>query len=537
MKKLLILLFLVSVINAQNLDSLYDKFLSVKGVTVNANHVVSANEDIIKCSTNIVNEIKQNFPKFSPKQKAVLSSLISRPTTDTSFVSPKGLFRIHFNKTGNNKPGYDLAVFAKAADSVYNFEINILKYPAPPSDNGIGGDDLYDIYLQNLTATDYGYTQFDDDAVTKGATFMVVDNDFSSSSVATHGIDGAKVTLAHEFHHAIQMGNYGYRALDSFYYELTSTSMEDFVFNEINDYVNYLSSYFSHPEKSFKNLSGYNLAIWNFYLKDNFGFDIIKEMWQLMPTKRAVECFDTVLKNHSTSLKVELNTFGIWTYFTNSRSVTGKYFKEASTYPLISYSMSSNFISPTSSLKLTTEPISNNFIQYIDGPNNIISIISNVDYQTIVSGANSTTQLDYFLATQSETNYRKLGYGYYSYIQSSNTSILAEANLINDQIVNSGMVSVDVPGFAYPQPFSYKKNNFLYLPANLNTDGYADLFVYSSSMNLVYSAQKRIVASEKIIVEWNGLDNNDKKLASGVYFYVVKCGGDVLKGKIVILNE
>ncbi len=39
---------------------------------------------------------------------------------------------------------------AIAADSAYNFEVNYLGYPPPPPDNGVGGDDKYDIYIENI---------------------------------------------------------------------------------------------------------------------------------------------------------------------------------------------------------------------------------------------------------------------------------------------------------------------------------------------------------------------------------------------------
>ena len=64
----------------------------------------------------------------------------------------------------------------------------------------------------------------------------------------TKGINAARVTVAHEFHHAIQLGNYSYRDSDLFFYELTSTSMEEFVFNSVNDYYNYLTDYFYFPQ-------------------------------------------------------------------------------------------------------------------------------------------------------------------------------------------------------------------------------------------------------------------------------------------------
>ena len=56
---------------------------------------------------------------------------------------------------------------------------------------------------------------------------MMIDNDFTS--YFSSGINGARVTVAHEFHHSIQGGNYIFRPEDTFFYEITSTAMEEFV--------------------------------------------------------------------------------------------------------------------------------------------------------------------------------------------------------------------------------------------------------------------------------------------------------------------
>jgi len=48
--------------------------------------------------------------------------------------------------------------------------------------------------------------------------------------------------------------------------------MEEFVFDSVNDYYAYMLDYFRNTEKAFPLQNGYNLAIWNIYLKDVFGF-------------------------------------------------------------------------------------------------------------------------------------------------------------------------------------------------------------------------------------------------------------------------
>ncbi|MDP3582318.1 MAG: hypothetical protein Q8S39_10325, partial [Ignavibacteria bacterium] len=360
---------------------------------------------------------------------------------------------------------------------------------------------------------------------------------------STSGIPAASVTIAHELHHAIQMGNYIYRGQDEFYYEITSTAMEEFVFDEVNDYYAYLkssSSYFHNTGKALAMNSGYNLAIWNIFLKDQFGFDILKKIWEEMPNMRAVEALSKVLLDNGTSLKVEFNRFGLWCYFTNIRAVPGKYFEEAANYPLVTTTMAMDFSRPTTTIKISTEPVSNNFYEFIDGNNRLFSIISNVDVQSSINSPTTKISLDYSLSSQANSGFRKLNpnYNYYSKIVSQDLTLLAETNILNDIPLNEGEVSVETAGYAYPQPFKYSEHQYLFLPASLNGGGgNVDLYIYSTDMNLVYSGQKRIVATEKIVVPWDAMDSNQHKLATGVYFYVIKCGDDILKGKFVIYND
>ncbi|NMB80524.1 MAG: hypothetical protein GYA14_01765, partial [Ignavibacteria bacterium] len=183
----------VSILNAQNLDSLYNEFVRIKSFAVNVKeqHRVSTITETGKCGFSTINDVKINFNKFDPKQKEVLSSLLQRPQADTSFVTPSGKFRIHYKKTGFDAPGYNLNDLAKAADSSYNYEVNILGYPPPPGDMGAGGDDRYDIYIANLGSGLYGYTELENELTNDRYTsFTVIDNDFSSQN--TKGIDGAR---------------------------------------------------------------------------------------------------------------------------------------------------------------------------------------------------------------------------------------------------------------------------------------------------------------------------------------------------------
>ena len=78
-------------------------------------------------------------------------------------------------------------------------------------------------------------------------TYMSVHNDFSFVTPdSLKGLPALKVTLAHEFHHAIQLGGYGYWTNQVYFHELTSTWMETVAYPGIPDYLHYLRASWGH---------------------------------------------------------------------------------------------------------------------------------------------------------------------------------------------------------------------------------------------------------------------------------------------------
>ena len=527
---------------SQNLDSLYDQLMQLRGIKIqNKIKQVTLSNQPEKCGFGIINDVKLNYAKFPPEQQKTIAELLNRPTTDTSIVTSNGKIRIHFNKTGPDSPTYDLNELSKAADSSYNFEVNIIGFPPPPKDNGAGGDDCYDIYIQSLGSGFYGYTELDqpigDSTYT---TFSVIDYNFGQEYY-THGITAAKVTVAHEFHHGIQMGNYIFRPADRYFHELTSVSMEKFVFDDIDDYIGYLGEYFSMPDNSFSSNNGYDLAIWNLFLKERFGFGIIKRTWELMPKERAIQTIGDAIQEKGSNFKVEFNTFGQWTYFTNERAIPGKYFKDAAKYPLIQPLQTIPFVKQGSSVTVNSEAVSNNFLFFNDNTNGssnlIVSIISNCNISGDINYPYAVLPFTYNISSQQNAGQQKIVDGYYSNLVSSAVFLLSESDIFNNIPVDNGNITSSEIDYVFPQPFRYSKNSEICFPITPNGEDVAELYIYSINMNLVYSGQQRIIATDKIVEEWNGIASNGRRLATGVYFYVTKSNGQLKKGKFVVFND
>jgi hypothetical protein len=514
--------------------------------------------EIVKCGLPVIGQVKKNFDKFSKEQKAIITSLLSRPVLTHFLDSPSGIFRIHYNIRGSDAPSYSVADAAGAIDSVYEYIVNYMGFLPPPSDDGEGGgDEKYDIYIRDLGNRIYGITTPERILSYHSSTsYIQIDNDFAS--FPTKGLPAAKVTLAHEFHHAVQLGNYSLEFDDVFYFDITSTSMEDFIFDYVDDYISWMPRYFNAPYYSFSSTlgDGYDLAIWNIYLKEKFsdvsdttGFAIIRYSWELMRNQRALTAIANALEFYGSSFKSELNNFGIWTYFTNYRTKPNQYFKDANKYPVIKRFGKYNLIPPEYSIELSVDPLTNNFLTFIDESqglsDTLISIITNgdvssgIDYNSFPPNPDPQIDLTYTIeSTQFNGSHEIIKDRYYSLISSANADYFSESNIFNNELASeasSNFIEID---FAYPQPFKYKNGNFLRIPTKPNVLNEAELSVYTTSMKSIYTSTKQInTGAGKIVLHWDGLDNSGNKLPTGIYIFVTDSEGSLTKGKIAILNE
>lgn len=567
----IILLLIIAFINSSpqsksELDSLYNLFLSVRGAeTAGRPDQNAGTGENLKCGLDIVNTLSQNFDSFSSEQQDLLRILLQRPGATNTMITPGGRFKIHYNQTGPHAPAYNLNLLAAAIDSVYSYEIEYLGYDFPPGDslydpNGsYGGDNRYDIYIQNLSGL-YGYTQFETEVQLgsrKFTSFMVIDNDFSN--YFTSGINGARVTVAHEFHHAIQGGNYIFRSDDTYFYEITSTAMEEFVFDTVNDYYAYMNDYFQSPSRAFPNNNGYNLAIWHIFLKDRFGFDIIKRQWELMPTNRALSAISKSIQEKGSAFEFELTLFGLWSYFTNYRSVSGAYFEEARFYPLLMPTTSPGFTPPSQNYNISGFPAANYFMRTFNPArgDTIVSIFGNGDFQKALGSTISPQNSSYTLYSDTVSGDYKIGDFYSASFTPVDNPFWRQAEIINNIPFTGDSISIiqdiNIELSAFPSPYRYnnplRAGEFLKMPVDIEPNKEVDVGIYTTSMDLV-NVFRQITKPHNLkdvtsnvyrqisVVEWDKpLNEKGEKLASGIYIYVIKSGNDYKTGKFVIFNE
>jgi hypothetical protein len=312
-------------------------------------HDPSTNRTDSRAATMVLLDIRKNWEQLSPTVQSLVSSLFSRPETEFSYVSPTGFFRLHYDTSGGDavspedNDSNSIPDFVERCAAYCDSSLDKhwrLGYLFPPPDGGLGGDDLFDVYFEEMPY--YGY------ALPEGAgpeewndwySYLVLHRDFvgfSPNSDPEGNVAGAaKATCAHEFHHCVQ---FSYDLNEpSWLMELDATFMEDLVFDQTDDNYNYLTSYMSSPQTSLmqNGLHSYSSFIWELFVAQRFDTSLMVSMWEGARYDDALSALsDTLLQIHGWSLDSAFTEFAIWNYFTGSRA-DSLHHTEAADYPAV----------------------------------------------------------------------------------------------------------------------------------------------------------------------------------------------------------
>jgi hypothetical protein len=336
-------------------------------------------EKIEKDATPILLEVKKSWPGLSSQTQAVLKTLLSRPVRAFSYDSPEGHYKIHYDTTGTNKvpatddnvngiPDYveNLALYA---DSSYRTMITYLGYRIPPSDGVAGGNSKYDIYTEDMPY--YGYTQGESpgpEPWNDYTSYISVHNNFigfpPNDDPEGDQKGAMKVTVAHEYFHAVQ---FGYDIYESeWFMEISSVWMEDVVYDPVNDNYNYLPYFFNYPDVSLQatTIHEYASFIWNTYLYQNFGYNLIKDIWEGCIYGTAINEINTALQSRGSSRDEEFKKFTVWNYITNTRD-DGLHYEEGTHYPLIKLMRThTSYPVINNNSNMTPDNLSANYLQF-----------------------------------------------------------------------------------------------------------------------------------------------------------------------------
>ncbi len=304
------------------------------------------------CGTAAIRGLTANWDRLPAATKDAFAFLLQRPVLRESILSSEGHFKIHYNTTGihavdptdadaNGVPDY-VDETARVFEDVWDLQIDQLGYNPPPSD----GDGVYDIYIKNLARQSaYGYTY--PIAYTELITpsYMEIDNNFTDGIYFSRGLDGLRVTAAHEFFHAVQFAYYADFGA-AWWQELTATWMEDVAYPDVNDFYQYMSCprnfscIYDDPEASLDKFSGslhaFGAAIFAHHVEQVYGADAIKNVWELLeirdPSRYSLSLIDEGMPLGG--FAQVMPRFSAWNYLTSARARAG-YYTEARDLPPI----------------------------------------------------------------------------------------------------------------------------------------------------------------------------------------------------------
>lgn len=517
----------------------------------------------IKCGTGMLISLQQSA-RYSKSAAVAAAMLSERPALAHSFATSDGRFRIHYTTSGTDAvdptstnilgiPDYVYEA-ALAATYAHHVLIDSLGYREPASDGGRDGQE-FDIYIINRAGQDYGYTVPETavpGALGRYAAFCVVDNDFSQEeNYFTPGVNGLRVTVAHEYFHAVQL-NYQLREEDIFFLETSSVWFEDVAYNDINDYVNYLPPYFrmtSLPLNTQNNSHEYGNGLWLHYLVKRFDIHVVRRIWEQIETTQALLANRNVLVSLGQTLGDAFSEFAQWMFFTGYRADAMKYFSESASYPLVSFDRTQN-VQTMVTLTDSVRNLATRFYRFVSSsPELTVAHLSNQPGRWMFTTINGNNQLGYEL--QKSIGGTALGMQHMTpgdtvVVIVSNTSLPSSVTLPYYLIptfkysleINSASFETDNTVLApRPNPFIPGTGEYLILPVRLQASSPLELFIVREDGRRVrhYDLGLRSAGTHQMV--WDGLDDHGDTVASGIYILQIVAGSFRPTAKVAVIHR
>ncbi len=520
-----------------------------------------------KCGLWLSFEVARNWNQFSDQQKNRLRTLMSPKSFHRDTII--GHFKIFYDTSDYNEPAlldeYGQRIpntslaFVDSVGKYFNhsweYFIDTLGYLPPPMQVG---QLYYVIEIENLGSSLYGETVFsesdriDNYIPPRYTSYIRIDNDFMD--VYSKGIAGVKVTSAHEFHHAIQLGSYGFLNTDLYFYELTSTWMEDVVFDEVNDYYQYIKNsrgeprgQFRYPDISFTSSSqnvSYSRAIWGKFIEKRYSRNVMRRTWETIRSQyNSIQALDSALVEVGGSYRQAFREWTTWNFNTGPSSDTVKYYSEARHYPKIikrsPIKYAHTYTSFTDSIQAVSsvyQPICivNLPFDSCTTPNMMIAV-SNLDIGSL--GSSQRFRFTYELANVGDDTFTLLNNGIFVRLKTEGKDSWSTQEYEIDSTTNQ-IPSIVSDVKVYPHPFLPKGRKPLIFRLPAASEKFGKLYIYSISMDLVFEKEIELMSLNfEPKIEWDGHDNRGSLVPSGIYFYVIFVEGKMYNGKFAVIRE
>jgi len=266
-------------------------------------------------ATGALRDLAVALPVLHGADRRRAQDLLARPTdkNDRAYFGKEApdsptcnaYFCIHWTDKAKNRPASQsfLNAILDSVNLSRSVENDDLNWRDPKSDrklgarHGKGANGQTDVYVTNLGRNLYGYASTDGHQHgRKRYAYLVLDNDYVG--FPTGPLDSMRVTVAHEYNHILQFNYDIYE--DLWLFEDTATWMEDKVYPNINDYLNYLTTF---ARQSARPMTGstikvYAEAVWNHWLSARYGNNVVRDTWKVSPKQKsfAVDSYNKAVK-------------------------------------------------------------------------------------------------------------------------------------------------------------------------------------------------------------------------------------------------
>lgn len=523
-------------------------------------HLAPPDGEPVKCGFPVISYAlhQRQTGLTGQARQAGVAAILARTELQVSVLV--GGFCVHYDTVGSNTPalldaaGARIPGTARAyVDSIFSilsyaasYETATLHYPPPINDGMLGGGPECDIYVMEL-GNMYGYTTPDESVPAGGRTSssITIDNDFVFVRPdKNRGMPGLRVTIAHELHHVLQIGNYGYWDEDAFIYEITSTWMEDVVYPEVNDYYNYLNAFWGHfrnPETPFTSseLIMYSRAIWGHYVSKRFGIDAMREIWESIRLARPQSAIDQTLRAHGMDFAGAYAEWSLWNCFTGTRANPARYYADGADYPQILQSPV-DVTGASRDVPGSLRSLGTRYTQVHHGLDTMTVMTSNVD----VAGTllPSIPTLPYTLrlrSTRVDDSYKQTPIGIFIKLDVTDMSLWSMSFVVGDSArpyIDPSQFSGERP---FPSPFRPGRTPCVYLPVDQMEQQRGALYIFSSSADLVREIPDVSSTAHlgRQMFSWDGRMADGNVAPTGVYMFVIELPGGRVIGKIPLVRE
>jgi len=522
----------------------------------------------IKCGTPLIALARERWNDLSPQARFEISSVLVRPSLEKSRPSPSGKLRIHYDTsaTSGNTPALlnasgqripnSFEAYVDSVSSIFDYcwqyEVDSLGYLPPPADSvsgaaALGGDSKYDVYVMQFNDGTFGQTQYFNEILLspspneKYTSYIEIENDFQG--YRTSGINGLKVTAAHELHHAIQIGKYGIWSNNDLYFnELTSSWMEDVVFTSINDYYFDVKRYFqnyrdglnrSFPFTKFDpSFAGYERSIWAHFLTKRFGRNVMRAIWEKEQSQPLFQGMRSALESYGTNLEAEYALFTYWNFFTADRADTVRFYPEGKSYPRLVRNAAVTFSGSTAVMSNGAFPFSAQMYEVVYGSDTVNAFVVNTDADAVLRGDNAVRNLEVRVSLTGAGPHQTLANGLsfsllVDQLQQWRPFFLSSAS--KDDIAT-------VQKEASPNPLRLSDNQTLVLPVDEPVASEAEVLIVGSSLDLAFSDRLAVTELYGKTVIAIPTQNLRSKIASGVYVVLARVGEREYRWKVAVIR-